>query len=146
MARWRSARAVGGERWLVWVEGFGGSLAWPLVVGPPLGVSRGSGHGVSRPRWVARLRRRVSAGTASSAQIVLPKAIDYAKCTGARLHVLSVIPDGMIRMTIVAQLIPDNYEQKLVEDAKLRLKSLVAEQTKHDVDVEEVVRACRVEC
>jgi len=38
----------------------------PVVVAPPLG----SGHGVSRPCRVARFRRRVMAGTASSAQII----------------------------------------------------------------------------
>lgn len=76
----------------------------------------------------------------NSWQIALPTAIDYARHTGARLHVLYIVPDGMLQMTIVAQLIPENYEQELIDDAKKRLTHLVAQQVTEGILVEDVVR------
>lgn len=55
----------------------------------------------------------------------LPTAIDYARHTSARLHVLSIVPDGMYKMTIVAQLIAEDYERRLTDDAKRRLTTLL---------------------
>ena len=75
-----------------------------------------------------------------SCRIVLPAAIDYAKHKGAQLHVLTVVPDGMFKMTIVAQLIPQDYERKLLDDAKQRLAALVEEYGTEDVKVELHVR------
>ena len=75
-----------------------------------------------------------------SCRMVLPAAIDYAKHKGARLHVLTVVPDGMFKMTIVAQLIPQDYERKLLDDAKQRLAALVEEYGTEDVTVELYVR------
>ncbi len=75
-----------------------------------------------------------------SCRMVLPAAIDYAKHKGARLHVLTVVPDGMFKMTIVAQLIPQDYERKLLDDAKQRLAALVEEYGTEDVTVELNVR------
>ena len=63
----------------------------------------------------------------NSCRIVLPAAFDYAKHKGAQLHVLTVVPDGMFKMTIVAQLIPQDYERKLLDDAKQRLEEMVEE-------------------
>ncbi len=70
----------------------------------------------------------------------LPTAIDHARHTGARLHVLSVVPDGMFKMTIVAQIIPEDYERKLLDDARQRLSALIAEQATDGVEVEQAVR------
>ena len=56
----------------------------------------------------------------------LPMAIDHAKHVGARLHVLTVVPDGMFKMTVVAQAIPEDYESRLTEDARKRLAGIPA--------------------
>ena len=76
----------------------------------------------------------------ASCRMVLPAAIDYAKHKGAQLHVLTVVPDGMFKMTIVAQLIPQDYESKLLDDARQRLAALVGEYGTEDVNIEEHVR------
>ncbi len=76
----------------------------------------------------------------SSWRKALPTAIDYARHTGARLHVLTIVPDGMYKMTVVAQLIPEDYERKLLDDASERLATLVEGHSIEDVQLERVVR------
>ena len=76
----------------------------------------------------------------SSWRKVLPTAIDYARHTGARLHVLNIVPDGMFKMTIVAQLIPQDYERRLIDDARQRLAALIEQHDTDGVQVEQVVR------
>ncbi len=76
----------------------------------------------------------------SSWRKVLPAAIDNARQTGARLHVLNVVPDGMFKMTIVAQLIPEDYERKMTDEAKQRLASVIEGCSTDDVQPEPVVR------
>ena len=76
----------------------------------------------------------------SSWRRALPTAIDYAKHVGARLHVLTVVPDGMFRMTVVAQLIPEDYERQLTDAAQERLAALIREHAGEAVDVEPVIR------
>ncbi len=76
----------------------------------------------------------------SSWRQALPRAIDYAKHAGARLHVLTIVPDEMFKMTVVAQMIPEDYEDKLVEDAKQRLAKIVEQQGAGDLDLEPAVR------
>ena len=76
----------------------------------------------------------------SSWRKVLPAAIKQVRHTGARLHVLNVVPDGMFKMTIVAQLIPEDYERKVTDDARQRLAKLIGEYAVDDVQLEQVVR------
>jgi len=76
----------------------------------------------------------------SSWRKMLPTAIDYARHTGAKLHVLSIVPDEMFKMTVVAQLIPADYERKLVDDATQHLTALVQEQGADGVTLEHAVR------
>ena len=76
----------------------------------------------------------------SSWRKALPAAIDSARHAGARLHILTVVPDGMLKMTVVAQLIPEDYERKLTDEAKRRLASLIGEQSVGDLQLEQVVR------
>jgi len=77
----------------------------------------------------------------SSWRRALPRAIDYAGHAGARLHVLTIVPDEMFKMTVVAQIIPEDYEDKLIEDAKRRLAEIVAGQaTAEGPEIEPVVR------
>ncbi len=75
----------------------------------------------------------------SSWRKALPSAIDYARHVGARLHVLTIVPDGILRMTAVAQLIPEDYERKLLDDARQRLAALVKKHATDDVQLEQVV-------
>lgn len=70
----------------------------------------------------------------------LPTAIDHAKHTGARLHVLNIVPDGMFRMSVVAQTIPEDYELRVTNEAKERLASLVQEHAVEGIDIEPAVR------
>jgi nucleotide-binding universal stress UspA family protein len=71
---------------------------------------------------------------------VLPTAIDQAKHTGARLHVLTIVPDGMFRMSVVAQVIPEDYERRIADEANERLAALVQEHAVEGIDVNPVVR------
>ena len=71
---------------------------------------------------------------------VLRAAIDNARQTGARLHVLNVVPDGMFKMTIVAQLIPADYERRAADDAKQRRASVIGEYATADIQLDPVVR------
>ncbi len=76
----------------------------------------------------------------SSWRNTLPTAIEYARHTGAQLHVLSIVPDTMNKMTIVAQLIPDDYERKITDDAGQRLATLIKKLAVDDVQLDQVVR------
>lgn len=76
----------------------------------------------------------------SSWRKALPVAVDYARHTGAELHVMTVVPDDMLRMTVVAQLIPEGYEQKLMENTKERLANLIETQVSDGVSVRQGVR------
>ena len=74
-----------------------------------------------------------------SSNKVLTTAIDYARHTGARLHVMAIVPNGMFKMTMVAQIIPADYERKLLEDARQRLAALIKKHATDDVQLEQVV-------
>ena len=77
----------------------------------------------------------------SSWRKTLPAAINFARHTGARLHVLSIVPDDTFRMTIVApQLISEDYERRLTNDAGQRLATLIKEHAVDDVQLEQAVR------
>jgi len=76
----------------------------------------------------------------SSWRKALPTAIDYARHTGARLHVLTIVPDGLLKMTVVAQLIPEDFQNKVVEDARQRLATLLKEHAQADVQLAQAVR------
>jgi nucleotide-binding universal stress UspA family protein len=76
----------------------------------------------------------------SSWHKVLPVAIDYARHVGAELHVISVVPDHMLRMTVVAQLIPEDYEERLIGDVQDRLSRLLEANVPKDIAVQRAVR------
>jgi len=76
----------------------------------------------------------------SSWRKTLPVAMDYARHTEAELHVMTVVPDHLLRMTVVAQLIPAGHEQKLMEDAQERLASLVETNISDELTVRQAVR------
>lgn len=76
----------------------------------------------------------------NSWRAALPRAIDYARHVGARLHALAIVPDNLIKMTVVAQVIPKGFEEKLIEDAKGRLRALIAGQETKDLAIEQAIR------
>jgi len=76
----------------------------------------------------------------SSQHAALPPAIEWAKHTGARLYVLNVVPDGMYKMSIVAQAISEDYERMLVDSAREQLTALVKKHAVEGVEIEPAVR------
>ncbi len=76
----------------------------------------------------------------NSWRAALPRAIDYAQHLGASLHALTVVPNNLVRMTVVAQLIPDGFEEKLVTEAKKHLASLLEGRMPEGVEVVQAVR------
>jgi nucleotide-binding universal stress UspA family protein len=70
----------------------------------------------------------------------LATAIEYARDTGAQLHVLSIVPDDMFKMTLMAQAIREDYEYKLTEYARQRLASLIEKHAVDNVQLDPVVR------
>ena len=77
---------------------------------------------------------------AGSWRKVLRAAIDNARQTGARLHVLNVLLDSEFKMTIVAQLIPVHHERRAADDAMQRRASVIGEYATADIQLEPVVR------
>jgi len=76
----------------------------------------------------------------SSWRKTLPTAVDFSRHSGAQLHVITVVPDELFRMTIVAQLIPEDYEQRIVDDAKERLSDFLKQHVPADLAIQQAVR------
>jgi nucleotide-binding universal stress UspA family protein len=53
----------------------------------------------------------------------LPAAVDLCRASGARLHVLSVIPE--LRRPGVIEFLPDDYERRVLGEASRRLHELI---------------------
>lgn len=62
----------------------------------------------------------------SSWRPALPIAIDQARRYGARLHLMTVVPD--ITLTLAAAHIPKEANRRVVEDARRRLEAFAGEQ------------------
>jgi nucleotide-binding universal stress UspA family protein len=76
----------------------------------------------------------------SSWRKALPTAVDFARRSGAQLHVMTVVPDEHVKMAVVAQLIPEGYEQRIVDDAKQRLAALLKQHAPDDLEIQQSVR------
>ncbi len=76
----------------------------------------------------------------SSWRKALPVAAEFARHSGAQLHVMTVVPDELDKMTIVAQLIPEGHEQEIVEEAKQRLSALLKQHGPDDLELRQAVR------
>ena len=74
----------------------------------------------------------------SSWRKALPQAIALARVDGAKLHVLTVIPD--YGMSMVGSYFPDDFSEKATEGTEAALKKLVKEQVPGDVPVETHVK------
>ncbi len=65
------------------------------------------------------------------AKLSLQSAAEMAQKTGARIHVLSVIPDNLL-----AGYYPDLYTEEVVRETKKKLDAIVKEDLPSDVGVE----------
>lgn len=65
----------------------------------------------------------------------LPTALEYARSFGARLHIVTVVPEfGMVR-----QFFPDDYEDQLKESVKEKLHAFTSEKCPDDVKVQHII-------
>jgi nucleotide-binding universal stress UspA family protein len=67
----------------------------------------------------------------------LPAAIALCEAFGARLHVITVVPEFGLPM--VGQYFPEGYEEKLRQQAARQLKDLVAEQVPDAVPTKRII-------
>lgn len=73
----------------------------------------------------------------SSWKNALPTAIEYCKAFGARLHVLTVLPD--FGLPLVANYFPADFEEKARETANARLHEFVSAHIPQDIPVQHIV-------
>ncbi len=66
----------------------------------------------------------------------LPTALELCKAFGARLHVMTVVPD--FGMPIVASYFPKDFEQKARAETESRLAALCADKVPGEVTVDHV--------
>lgn len=65
----------------------------------------------------------------------LPTALEYAKAFGARLHIVTVVPEfGMVR-----QFFPDDYENQLKDSVKSKLHEFTSANCPTDVKVQHII-------
>lgn len=64
----------------------------------------------------------------------LPTAVAVARTFGAKLHMITVVPD--FGSTMVAQFFPDGYEQSAIEQAQKDLHALAAREVPADLAVQ----------
>lgn len=73
----------------------------------------------------------------SSWHKALPTAVEYAKAFGAKLHVLTVVPD--FGMAIVGSYFPEGFETKAREEANQRLHQFVKDHVPPELSVQHIV-------
>lgn len=78
----------------------------------------------------------------SSWKAALGHAVELAKAFGARLHLLTVVPD--FGMAMVAQYFPKDYEHKVLEEARENLHAFTKDHIPDGVQVQHVVGHGRV--
>ena len=79
----------------------------------------------------------VDLGQRSSWEKALPAAVDFCSRYGARLHVMTVVPD--FGMSIVGQFFPDGYEAEALDKANGALHAFVTEHVPAGVPVRHIV-------
>jgi len=79
----------------------------------------------------------VDLNTESSWRKSLPVACELCHLFGARLHVMTVVPD--FGLSMVSQFFPAGYEHKVTEEANKRLHELVREIVPDDITVQHIV-------
>lgn len=73
----------------------------------------------------------------SSWRKALPTAIELCRSYGARLHVMTVVPD--FGLAAVGSYFPEGFEKKLVEDANRDLHAFVAKSVPEGIKVQHIV-------
>ena len=73
----------------------------------------------------------------SSWEKALPTAIEYCRAFGAKLHIMTVIPD--FGMAMVGSYFPEGFEAKQRQEADKRLHEFVAQQVPKDMVVQHIV-------
>jgi len=79
----------------------------------------------------------IDLGEESSWRKALPLAVELGKSFGARLHIMTVLPDYSFHF--VAQYFPAGYEDKMIKAADERLRAFVHEHVPGDVQVQIIV-------
>jgi nucleotide-binding universal stress UspA family protein len=79
----------------------------------------------------------IDLGNESSWKKALPTAVEYCAAFGARLHVLTVVPEFGTPM--VAQFFPEGHEEKMRETAKAVLHKFVSDRIPDTVKVQHIV-------
>ena len=79
----------------------------------------------------------VDLGHAETQGNAVSTALEYAKAFGARLHLITVVPD--FGMSIVGSFFPSGYEQKALEQARAALHAFTAERIPADLQVQHIV-------
>jgi nucleotide-binding universal stress UspA family protein len=72
----------------------------------------------------------------------IARAVELGQAFGCRLHVLTVVPDFGVSM--VAQYFPQDYERKIVEEARRRLHAFTTDHVPEGVEVQHLVGHGRV--
>ena len=70
----------------------------------------------------------------SSWKKALPAAVEYGKAFGARLHVMTVVPD--LRKGVVAQYFAPDFEKKALAEADKQLQALIKKQLPADLSAQ----------
>lgn len=73
----------------------------------------------------------------SSWEKTLPTAVQLCKDYGARLHVMTVIPD--FNSSLVGSFFPKGYEEAAMQEVKARLKTFVGEHVPEGIEVQRVI-------
>jgi len=71
-------------------------------------------------------------------------AVEYAGWAGAKVHVMTVIPNDMTKMSVVAQMITEDFEETLREDAKQRLADAVRKSIADEGEVQQIVHLGKI--
>ena len=72
-----------------------------------------------------------------SQQSALDAVLAFAKVSGARVHVMTVVPD--FGMSIVASYFPENFEQRALQDASKQLRAYVKSHVPKGVKTQHIV-------
>jgi nucleotide-binding universal stress UspA family protein len=79
----------------------------------------------------------IDLGQESSWKMALPLAIELGKSFGARLHIMTVVPDHGFHY--VSQYFPPGYEEKMIADAEERLRDFATEHVAENVEIQLIV-------
>ncbi len=67
----------------------------------------------------------------------LPTTVALIKALGARLYVMTVVPN--LGMTVVGQFFPEDFERKVVEETEKQLAAFVAQRLPPEIEAQPIV-------